>query len=363
MNHFPITREQDPEVLKLFRLGKQLPPQPGGSNPPVSGGEPCLPAMSRQTKLFHSREEERSPTKKKFKETSLMSKAELDEAMLAAAKLALSEQRLELHELVKTSVGEAIENTFTPQITELRTQLKIACDRISSIGCQIERQEQSIKQLETRCDNIQASARSDKATVRGLQVLVTELTSKLADMEDRSRRSNLRLIGLAEGAEGGDAVSFLETNIPKWLPALSQPAIKIERAHRVYSRNGKSDKPHTLIFKLLNYRDRQRILQGARDAASIKHGESKISFYPDYSLETSKKRKAFSDAKKKLTSKGIRCFLRFPAILKITHRRRDLEFHSPEEAERFLQSLGSSETTDTLRGQHSYRSYSHQQYI
>lgn len=246
--------------------------------------------MSRQTKLFHSREEDRSPTKKKFKQ-SLMSKAELDEAVLAAAKLALCEQRLELHELVKTSVGEAIESILTPQITELQTQLQTTSDKISSIGRQIGQQEQSIKQLESRCDNIQASARSDKATVRALKATVAELSSKLADMEDRSRRSNLRLIGLAEGAEGGDAISFLETNIPKWLPSLSQSSIRIERAHRVYSRNGKSDKPRTLIFKLLDYRDRQLILQGAREAESIKHGESKISFYPDYSLETSKKRR------------------------------------------------------------------------
>lgn len=301
--------------------------------------------MSRQTKLFHSREEDRSPTKKKFKQSLMMSKAELDEAVLAAAKLALSEQRLELHELVKTSVGEAIESILTPQITELQTQLQTTSDKISSIGRQIDQQEQSIKQLESRCDNIQASARSDKATVRALKATVAELSSKLADMEDRSRRSNLRLIGLAEGAEGGDAISFLETNIPKWLPSLSQSSIRIERAHRVYSRNGKSDKPRTLIFKLLDYRDRQLILQGAREAESIKHGESKISFYPDYSLETSKKRKAFSDVKKKITNKGIQCFLRFPAILKVTHRRRELEFHSPEEAERFLQSIGPSDAT------------------
>lgn len=312
--------------------------------------------MSRQTKLVHSREEDRSPTKKKFKVTSVMSKEDLDKAVLAAAKLALSEQRLELQDLVKTSVGEAIEGMLTPQINELKTQLETTTDKISTIGRQIDQQEQSIKRLESRCDHIQASTRSDKATVRGLQATITELSSKIADMEDRSRRSNLRLVGLKEGAEGGDAISFLETNIPKWLPSLVESPISIERAHRIYSRTGNSNTPRTLIFKLLNYRDRQLILKAARATESLQHGESRISFYPDYSLETTKKRKAFSDVKKKLNSHGIQSFLRFPAILKVTHGQRMLEFKSPEEVERFLQSLRpASESTAPLPDlQHRY---------
>lgn len=56
---------------------------------------------------------------------------------------------------------------------------------------------------------MQAATRFDKATIRNLEATIGELSTKLADMEDRSRRSNLRLVGLPEGAEGGDAVFFL----------------------------------------------------------------------------------------------------------------------------------------------------------
>lgn len=308
--------------------------------------------MSRQTKLVHLREEERSPTKKKFKETMSMSREELDTAVLTAAKLALSEQRLELQELVKASVGEAIEGILTPQLNELKLKVEAASDKISSIGHQMEGQAQSIKLLESRCDNMQASVRSDKTTIRTLQATVGELSTKIADMEDRSRRSNLRLVGLKEGAEGGDAVSFLETNIPKWLPSLAGCHISIERAHRIYSRTNLSSAPRTLIFKLLNFKDRQKILNAARAVESLRHNENKISFFPDYSMETTKKRKAFSDVKKKLNSQGLQSFLRFPAILKVTHGRRQIEFKTPEEAEMFLQSIGPvSQVTDTTGAQ------------
>lgn len=132
-----------------------------------------------------------------------------------------------------------------------------------------------------------------------LQATIAELSSKIADMEDRSRRSNLLLVGLKEGAEGGDAVSFLETNTPKWLPSLSGSPINIETANRIYSCTGRSNTPRMLIFEwttgTLNYRDRQLIIKAAGAADSLQHGESRISFYPDYSLETTKKRKAFSE--------------------------------------------------------------------
>lgn len=126
---------------------------------------------------------------------------------------------------------------------------------------------------------------------------------KIIDMEDRSRWSNYHLVGLKEGVKGVDALSFLETNISKWLPSLAESPSSIDRAHRIYSHTGRSNTPLMQIFNLLNYRDRQLILQVAKAAESLQHGQSRISFYPDYSLETTKKRKAFSDVQKNVIPK------------------------------------------------------------
>lgn len=48
-----------------------------------------------------------------------------------------------------------------------------------------------------------------------------QIQSKLADLEDRSRRDNLRLMFLKEGAEKGNALAYLNANIPKWFPRLA----------------------------------------------------------------------------------------------------------------------------------------------
>ncbi len=49
------------------------------------------------------------------------------------------------------------------------------------------------------------------------------LTEKMTDIEDRSRRNNIRLVGLPEGAEGSDAAGFLRVNLSKCIPSLGGP--------------------------------------------------------------------------------------------------------------------------------------------
>ncbi len=69
-------------------------------------------------------------------------------------------------------------------------------------------------------------------------------------MEDRSRRNNVRLVGLPEGAEGSNAAGFLRVNLSKWIPSLKGHDIEIDRAHCVYEGGRGSDRPHTLIFRV-----------------------------------------------------------------------------------------------------------------
>ena len=82
----------------------------------------------------------------------------------------------------------------------------------------------------------------------------------MEDLENRSRRSNVRLIGLPENAEGKDACIFLEKWIPEMLGAGSFSApLAIERAHRVPSGRPKPNAPpRALLIKFLNYKDKNQ---------------------------------------------------------------------------------------------------------
>lgn len=73
-----------------------------------------------------------------------------------------------------------------------------------------------------------------------------ELQEKLSLYEDKSRQNNLKLVGLTEGTEGGNAIQFLQTHIPKWTPAIQGRTIEIELTHRLYANKDSSRKKGTL---------------------------------------------------------------------------------------------------------------------
>ncbi len=84
------------------------------------------------------------------------------------------------------------------------------------------------------------------------------LEQQVTDLQDRS---NLRLLGLPEGAEKDDPIGFLKRLLPIWIPSLAGKDIEIERAHRVYSRASPDhSKPRVFLFKLFRYNDRNLIL-------------------------------------------------------------------------------------------------------
>ncbi len=101
-------------------------------------------------------------------------------------------------------------------------------------------------------------------------------------MEDRCRRNNVRLVGLSEAAEGSNAAGFLRVNLSKWIPSLRGRDIEIDRAHRVYDGGRGSDRPRTLIFRVLRWHDRSDILKGARQAYPVKCAQSNVTllFFP-----------------------------------------------------------------------------------
>lgn len=285
-----------------------------------------------------TKETDQSPLKKRFKESSTsISRADLDSAILAGVKQALAEQRAELNTIVTAAVKAALDDILLPQISDLRLELKNTTDTITTATGQIEQLEKSVKRLQSRCDSTQSAARHDRDQVTTMRLKIDELHTKLADMEDRSRRSNLRLVGLSEGVEGENCMAFLKANLPNWIPAVAGRDIKIERAHRLYSdKPSNASRPRTIIFKLLDYTDRQAILSGARAVHPIKHGMGTLHFFPDFSADTTKKRKAFAEVRKRIEAFGIQTFLLFPATLKITHRGRQTLCRSPAEAEQFL---------------------------
>lgn len=161
-------------------------------------------------------------------------------------------------------------------------------------------------------------------------------------LEDRSRRSILRITGLSEESEGRNCVSFLQEHLPRWLPALANKHIEIERAHRTGKARGFF--PRALIFKLLNFKDKELILQAAREKNSpILHGSDQIRLFQDFSRETAQRRKAFQPIRKGLRELSIPSFLLFPSTLKVLRNGKAEFYTTPESARAAFNELGGLE--------------------
>ncbi len=77
--------------------------------------------------------------------------------------------------------------------------------------------------------------------------------------------------------------------------------LRLIGAHRVYDGGRGSDRPRTLIFRVLRWHDRSDILKGARQAYPVKCAQNNVTllFFPDFSPATAIRRKAFGPVLKK----------------------------------------------------------------
>lgn len=70
--------------------------------------------------------------------------------------------------------------------------------------------------------------------------------------------------------------------------------------------------PHTFIFKLLHFKDRDMELREARALQELKFENARLMIFPDYSMET--QRQSFDAVRAKLRAKGLKYSMLFPAM-------------------------------------------------
>ncbi len=297
--------------------------------------------MSTSTvKGDRKREIGQSPINKKFKDSTI-SREDIDDAIANGIKLAFKEQQSTLDSVVTSAVRDAVDSVLIPALRELREDIQATNKSVKELRAEPEALASATKQIRDRVDSVQAAAREDRRAVTDLRNQLERLAEKMTDMEDRNRRNNVRLVGLPEGAEGSDVAGFLRVNLSKWIPSLKGRNIEIDRAHRVYVGGRGSDRPRTLIFRVLRWHDRSEILKGARQAYPVKCTQDNVTllFFPDFSPATAAKRKSLVPVLRSMTALGLQPFLAYPVVIKLRHGGERRSFDSLRKAEYFVNSL------------------------
>ncbi|CAG5867801.1 unnamed protein product [Menidia menidia] len=167
---------------------------------------------------------------------------------------------------------------------------------------------------------------------------IDALWSRIEDLENRSRRNNIRMLGLREGSEGDDIKACIEKILTEGLKIVIDGEFEVERAHRSpAARRDEDQPPRVLMIRFLRSSGRDKVLKVAREKNGATWNGCRLSFFPDMSKSLADKRKAFTPAKRLLHAKKVRFTLAFPAILKFSWRGRKLNFQDATEAEKFIQ--------------------------
>ncbi|KAI2648562.1 Beta-1,4 N-acetylgalactosaminyltransferase 1 [Labeo rohita] len=136
-----------------------------------------------------------------------------------------------------------------------------------------------------------------------------KLKAKLDDLENRSRRNNIRVIDIPKGSKGSHLSAFIET----LLLTVTYKKPDVDRAHRSLAPLPKPNQASRTFIT------RKLIFRLAREKGQVLYKGVRIHFYPDVSAEVTKQRAAFYQVKAQLRGAGIEFDWLFPARLQINH--------------------------------------------
>lgn len=192
-----------------------------------------------------------------------------------------------------------------------------------------------MEETEERIDAAETRIQSSEEVLAELVKLQAQTEAKLMDLEGRSRRENVRLYGVKEGAEEATATmtTFVEDLLIKGLELPSSTALNIERAHRALTTKPPAEAPpRSIVVKFSSFRMKEEVLKKAWQRKGFDFQGKKIRMDHDYAPELLRKRRDYTEAKAALKERNIRFQNPFPARLRVYYKEGTVTYNSAEAA-------------------------------
>lgn len=162
---------------------------------------------------------------------------------------------------------------------------------------------------------------------------------KCEDLEACSRRNNLRIVGLKEGAEGNCPMEFIATLIKDSLRLDDMPLL--DCAHRaLHPRPADGGRPWDFIVRVHFFHIKEGILCRLRDddTPALSFDDRPFYIFQDFTPAISKLRASYNDTKRLLRANfpEVKYGLRYPAQLWLIHDGKRHIFKSAEEAASYV---------------------------
>lgn len=231
-------------------------------------------------------------------------------------------------EAMKVSIIAEIQKVrtdITKELTEATGQLKKDLNdfrgemniRLSSIETDMKEVTGRMEEAERRVTEMEAFSADARDVLSHTLELQENLQARLVDLEARSRRNNIRIHGIEEGAEKDDILAFVDAFIKTEL-TLPDTSLGIQRCHRsIANKPPQGANPRSIILCFLEYRTKDLVLQSPWRKGNIQYKGRRVFFEQDYTTDILAKRKAYAPIRRALKEKDVRFQTLHPSRLRV----------------------------------------------
>nr|XP_047135487.1 uncharacterized protein LOC124812653 [Hydra vulgaris] len=223
-----------------------------------------------------------------------------------------------------TAITTANIKIITGRFDKLKSDILNNSAKIATITNALETSNQKILLLETELNKIKKFIHvNDEIVALKFEIVkektkkvssqvkdkstVNKINKKLREIEDRSRRNNLRINGIKESEHETWVESELKV-LKLFEETLEIKEVKIERAHRTGPRG--ENKNRTIVLKLLNYKDKTDIMK-----RSVKLKGMNFYINEDFCFETVQIRKDLKNKMFKQRELGKHAFISYDKLI------------------------------------------------
>ena len=204
------------------------------------------------------------------------------------------------------------------------------------------RLEKKTTEAENRISSVEDTVLRHERAIRYLLTREVDLAARCEDLQNRSRRNNLRIYRVPENREGADVKAFVKNFLQTTLQLGPEVNLQIERAHRALGAKPRSSTaaPRSIVVKFVDFSVKEMILKQAWGQRQVIYKDNPVFFDHDYSPELQKKRSQVREVIKQLKQKNIKAKCIYPAQLKIVTEGFEKTYSSLMEAVPWLGDMG-----------------------
>ena len=221
--------------------------------------------------------------------------------------------------LTLDSITDLLNHHTARLSAEFKSSFQIVESKLNLIQSTLEHQEERIKSLETAAEDVAQRVTDLEERCSTLQVSNEHLRTKVCDLEGRSRRQNIRVVGLEESVEGTRPSEFFPSFLCEVFGQQVLPTPpEIDRAHRSLApKPKKGERPRPVIMRLHKYQVKELIIREARKRGTLEYRGQQIRIYEDYPADVVNQRAEYRQVMSDLYNRGLKPSLLYPSRLRI----------------------------------------------